>query len=304
MAQATPRHSSCEDSTKMRATLIHNPKAGTSQSADGLVARLLEIGWEVVRRVASRDADASIARGVDVVVVAGGDGTIGTVAPRLMGTEIPLAIIPMGTANNVARSLRIGVDAEAAITALANATLRRVDIGRITEEGEPPELFIEGVGLGIFAHVLGERAETARAKRTMAEAMALIADELEAYVPVSCELELDGRKVSGSYVLAAIMNMQSVGPALGVAPAARCDDGELDVVLVGPESRAALLRRLRSGAGGAVFHPPDPSITRARHVRVRGYDLWLHADDRSRQLKKDVTIDVAEGALRILAQSP
>jgi diacylglycerol kinase family enzyme len=251
--------------------------------------------------MSSADIDPRILRHTDVVVVAGGDGTIGRTATRLAATDIPLAIVPMGTANNVARSLGLSFDAELAVSALATATERRVDLGRIKSSGEETtELFIEGLGIGLFAHVLGELKQTAKARKNLPSAIHLIADELETYEAARYEVTVGDRKVVGSYVLIAAMNMRSVGPALGLAPDASCEDGELDVVFIGPESRDALVHHLRRNADGDGVTLPELEVTRARSVRVRGHG-WMHADDRARELRGEIAIDVARGAVRILS---
>jgi diacylglycerol kinase family enzyme len=283
----------------MRATLLYNDRAGTAESVDRLVGELGDIGWRVVRRLGLEDIGDVASRGSDAIVVAGGDGTVGNVARRLRGTRIPMAIVPMGTANNVARSLGIGVDAVAAIAGLRNARERVIDLGVLSNDREKDH-FLEGFGVGIFAYLLGEKSQTARKNKQIARALDLIADELGAYEARRYELYVEGRPASGAYILVAAMNMRSFGPALHMAPDAHCGDGALDVVLVRPESRDALVRHLRRAAEEGEVTLPAFEVVRASCLEVRGDGQWAHADSRARALAGRSRVDVAPGALRVL----
>src|SRR5690606_7135637 len=85
----------------------------------------------------------------DLVVAAGGDGTFGRVARRLVGSDRPLAILPLGTANNVARHLGLALDPSRAIAQLASAEERRMDVG-VARGSFGTRLFFEGAGLGLL----------------------------------------------------------------------------------------------------------------------------------------------------------
>ncbi len=287
----------------MRATLVYNPKSGEAASEDELLEQLEGIGWQVDRCLAKKELDDCVCHGADVVVVAGGDGTISKVAKRLAGTSIPLAIVPMGTANNVARSLGLGVEPTTAVRALRRATGRPIDLG-VVRNRRRRDYFLEGFGVGVFAYVMGEKA--GKSDKKLRKALALIADELDEYEARHFELEVDGVDHSGKYVLAAVMNARSFGPALALAPDAKCDDGELDVVLVRPEARAALVTHLRRAAQEGDIALPTFETIRAERVRLRADGRWAHIDDVARQLEGDVIVEVAAGALQVLAppQSP
>jgi diacylglycerol kinase (ATP) len=131
----------------------------------------------------------------------------------------------------------------------------------------------------------------------------LLADELDEYAARHLHVEIDGCDVSGAYVLAAVMNAQSLGPALGIAPQAKVDDGELDVVLVPPAAKEALVVNLRRAARAGDLALPALDTARARHVRLRADGRWIHIDDAPRELNGCATIDVASGAVRLLAPS-
>jgi diacylglycerol kinase family enzyme len=274
----------------VRVTLIHNPKAGDRRLPDcaEMVADIEAFGWKV-KAVAKSAMDEALRHPGDAVLVAGGDGTVGKVAKRLAGRGIPMAVIPTGTANNVARTLGIGVEARTAIDDLQRAVVRPIDLGVVHRDGEE-ERFLEGFGIGLFAWVIAERAT--RKHKKLRRALALLAEELANYAPRRARIEIDGRDASGEYLLASVMNLRSLGPALGLAPEAQPDDGLLDVVLVRPEHRDSLLAHLRRAAVDGDLALPRFEVHKAEHVRMSGQGKWAHVDDCPREFPGDVEVRV------------
>src|ERR1700729_4185407 len=99
------------DPSAVRATLIHNARAGDHRfpQNDELIQAVEELGWKVTALDRS-ELERAVAKPGDVVIVAGGDGTVGKVAKRFAGTKVPIAVIPTGTANNLARALGVSVE--------------------------------------------------------------------------------------------------------------------------------------------------------------------------------------------------
>jgi diacylglycerol kinase family enzyme len=262
-----------------------------------MVEALAAIGWKA-KTIGKHDIDEGLRQPGDVVVVAGGDGTVGKVAKRLAGTGVPMAVIPTGTANNVARTLGVGVDARAAILGLRRAVERDVDLGVVTCGAPAGARFVEGFGVGIFAWVMAERATKKHKK--LRRALDLIATELEDYEPSRTRIEADGRDHSGTYLMVAVMNLRSLGPALAFAPEALFDDGKLDLVLVHPEERESLRAHLRRAANEGDITLPRFEVRRVERVRLGGYGGWAHLDDVSHAFDGDVEVQVDPGAVRCL----
>lgn len=282
----------------MRATLLHNPNSGSAPENDALVEAFAEIGWEVHQCVHKKLLEECLAEDPgDAVIVAGGDGTVGKVAKRLAGTDIPLVVLPTGTANNIARSLGIGVDCKAVISGLTKYVERNIDLGTL-ESSEGDEGFLEGFGVGVFAYVVGERATKKHKK--LQRGLQLIADTLEKYEPKRVLIEIDGTDYSGDYLLVAAMNVRSFGPALGFAPHARMDDGLLDIVMVRPEAKEMLVAHLRRAAEEGDLALPHFETHLGQTMRLRADGRWAHCDDDPRELQGEVQIGIRAGAVRVL----
>jgi diacylglycerol kinase family enzyme len=283
----------------VRATLVHNPAAGADDGPEvDEIVRAVEALGARVRVVAPDDLEQGGLDGAELVVVAGGDGTVGRVAKCLAGTKTPLAVVPTGTANNVARSLGVGTDVRAALDELRLAAPHAVDLGWIGVPDGDSALFLEGIGVGIFASLLGERVT--KKHKNLDVAADLIAHALETYAPHQIELEIDGHRVSGDYLLASVLNLRSVGPALVLAPDARFDDGLLDVALVRPHHRDALLGHLKRGGPGAEEPAPLFEIHRGASLRLRTDAKWLHVDDKAWEVAGDVSLSVRRGVVTFL----
>ncbi|AKT42908.1 diacylglycerol/lipid kinase family protein [Chondromyces crocatus] len=283
----------------MKAILLLNPDAGSAEDERVLVQTFAEIGWKVQRTLHKSvlDHGLRLQASEEVVIVAGGDGTVTQVAKQLAGTSIPLAVVPTGTANNVARSLGVGVDAEAAILALARAVELQVDLG-VSHQGRSEERFLEGFGVGLFAYVMGELATSDH--KELPRARELIARAVREYSPGAFRIVVDGEDLSGEYLLAAVMNMCSVGPALRIAPEARTNDGLLDVVLLRPEARELFLEHLSHADHEEEITLPPHHARRAQHVRVCSERTWSNLDDSPRPLVGDIDIEVDPAAVLFL----
>jgi diacylglycerol kinase family enzyme len=288
----------------VRAVLLYNATAGTAASEEAVRTAVDRLGWKVERFLTKKELDGLTAYSDieehDVVVVAGGDGTIGKAAKRLAGRKVPMVIVPMGTANNIARSLGLGVDPVTALEGLKSPVSARLDLGVVEHRGSR-EFFVEGFGIGVFADVIAEKAS--KKDKTIERGLKLISSTLKEHDPNYVELEVDGADVSGDFVFVAVMNAQCLGPALCIAPGARCDDGLLEIVLVRPEHKAALSSHLARTADGDEDRPPAFETLRGTRIKMRADGLWAHVDDCPVKLAGPVSIQVAAGAVRLLAPS-
>ena len=144
----------------MRVTLVHNPGAGDeSHSAKRILKRLTDAGHDAnLGSTGKRGISKALEDPGDLVVAAGGDGTIKKVALALAGRGIPLAILPIGTANNIAKSLGIIGSVDELIAGWRSGNRRRLAVGTVAASYGTMR-FVESVGVGAFTDLVGKGVE-------------------------------------------------------------------------------------------------------------------------------------------------
>ena len=251
----------------------------------------------------------------DLVVVAGGDGTVGKVGRRMIGRPTPIAILPLGTANNIARTLGVlGKPLRNLVRSWKDARCVNCDAG-VAKGPWGTENFIEGFGVGLFADTM-VRLQTSNVielvggddpPTVLRTVLKILRTQLQKHTPHSMTLRLDGKKISGDYLMLEVQNIRYIGPNLELHPEADINDGFLDVVLISSKERNKLKPYLTKAK------PKRNSLTvrHARHVQLECECSSVHIDDRpwpDKKKKKDneadsisVDIKVHPGALVFLA---
>jgi diacylglycerol kinase (ATP) len=275
----------------MQGTLMHNPKSGDRTPSGKKLTRWLEaLGYEVAYQSTKKKGWAKALEDPgDVVIVAGGDGTVNKVARHLLGTGTPVVILPLGSANNIARALRIHGKPRKLIAKLTSARRTEVDVGRVKASwGESP--FFEGVGVGLFAEAMcladskqGTAHGTQR-RRQFVRDLRFLNRALVDLEPRRWQIMIDGEDLSGDYLLCEVMNTGSVGPRLPLVRNADPTDGLLDVILVGEKQRDPLRRYLAARSTGEAQLPRLP-VRRARRVLISVGREPLRIDDTIRRAR-------------------
>jgi diacylglycerol kinase family enzyme len=296
-----------ESSVGVRVWIFCNASAGRSISDDDLRTLVESAGHTVVDLVSPRDDAHPQMEGVDLVVAAGGDGTVASAAAALEGTSIPLAILPLGTANNIAASVGVSGEITDLIASWNHARRVPFDLGH-ARAGSKTWLIVEGAGGGLIPSGIAaaERQQDADVEAAehpeveVATAVETFYDVLSTLAPVRQTLVLDGNPVSEELLLFEILNIRSVGPKLVLSPDASPSDGLFDVVLAGPSERAALLAYLENLIDGRPARLSLPTH-RARSVTIEGCS-HLHVDDERVDLHRlgKVSIDISPAALTLL----
>ena len=232
----------------MRVTVIHNPTAGSEQpSRETIVGWFVAAGYEVEYASSKKKAyRRALEDPGDLVVVAGGDGTVAKVAKRLAGRDVPLAILPLGTSNNIAATLGVGGSPREIIDGLATAERRRLDVGTASAPWDTSR-FVESAGVGLFAALLEDAERTAESRGENESGDARLASRirgvqrvLDSHSSRFYRVEADGIDLSGRYLLVAAMNIRRIGSTLELAPGADAGDGSFDLVLLRDEDRQTL----------------------------------------------------------------
>ena len=231
-------------------------------------------GWEPWFGPASGAQDSleltsrAVAAGAGLVFAAGGDGTVRACAEALAGTGMPLAIVPLGTANLTARALGVPARAGRAVEAGFGGRDRTIDLGRADgAAGADGIWFTAMAGIGLDAAVVASASE--RLKRRLGwAAYAAAGVRRLALPPRGFTIRLDGaeplRRRARSVVVA---NAGLLPGGFTLLPAARLDDGVLDVGILAPSGGWDWIRLAgRVLAGGARSRALDH--LQARHVQV------------------------------------
>ncbi|MEU1427929.1 YegS/Rv2252/BmrU family lipid kinase [Nocardia sp. NPDC005746] len=267
--------------------LVTNPLSGHGKGA--LVAveaanRFAEFGVEVTEilgdsaaeserlvRKALADPDAR----PDAVVAAGGDGLVGVVLQALVGTGVPLGLIPGGTGNDLARELGVPDDTAAAVATILDGRTRAIDLGTVeTEESGRAIWFATVTGTGLDARVT-LRANALRWPNGPMRYTVAALLELAGKLAVPYRIELtgspdhpDGTVLELDAVMVAVGNTRTYGGGMLITPDAQIDDGLLDLTVVGAMSRLEMLRLLPTLSSGKRIDHPAAVQYQAREIRL------------------------------------
>ena len=292
----------------MRILIYQNPDAGHARPRpDTLIESLQRDGhdveWRHIKEHRLSDPDTGP---IDLVVAVGGDGSVGRTARQLIGGELPIAVLPMGTANNLATVLDAG--AHDLTERIAAWTLVPFDAGTLEGCGEP-DWFFEGLGLGAFADTAARLTESAQTHPPLPSREAELARDLDALTeavrtcrPVEVEVGVDGKAFHTSLLMLEILNIGRLGPGVELTAGVDPSDGRLDVVMVEERHRPDLLAYLGALKGDGTPPSPFPAI-QGTSVRVRAADpVCLHIDGRSTDVRApvDLNIGVRQHAVRFL----
>ncbi len=272
----------------MKIALIYNPDAGGGQvEPDDLQPLFASAGHELLA-VSTQDQhwQALLSEGVDRVVIAGGDGTVREAVPFLAECSLPFHILPLGTANNIAISLRQFKPIKCLISGFNLARPRALDLGRVSGSSLRSQ-FIEAIGVGLLVELMrlplvskaNQRLSIeATAEEKIAEAWNNLAGLASDYPGVDCELFIDDVPVSGRFLLVEILNIKCIGPRLPLAPDADPGDGFLNVVCVPTKERHAFQKSLEQlRQDGQAFFPFRTK--RCQRVELRTLNSTIHVDD-------------------------
>jgi len=214
--------------------VIVNPIAGgknkeplAQQIAAHRLAQLYEVSlsYTEARYHATQLAQKALDKGADIVAVAGGDGTVNEVAQALVGSSIPLALIPCGSGNGLARHLQIPLDVTAALELIEGGRVKSIDSMRLNDSA-----CLGVAGMGFDAEV-GWSFSEAGYRGFCAYFFATL-KKLPFYRPVEYQLQIDGISYTRTAFLICIANSCQFGSDAYISPQAQIDDGLLDVVIL------------------------------------------------------------------------
>jgi len=283
-----------------RALLVVNPRASRAVEHRDGVAGLLERRGIAVERLAPGCPGALAARvreagdRVDCVVVGGGDGSLHRAVPALLESRLPLGILPLGTANDLARTLAIPADPEAAAEVIHRGALRAIDLGRV--DGEP---FLNVASLGIGSRVT--RRLSRRDKRRFGalsyplHALAAV----RAARPFRVEIDCDGETERLRALQVFVGNGPHYGGGMTIDAGTRIDDGRLAVCAIEAQPLFGLLRLVPHLWRGSARESEGARVRRAERVRILTSRRLRVSADGEPCGRSPCRFDVMAGALRV-----
>jgi YegS/Rv2252/BmrU family lipid kinase len=289
----------------MRAVIIYNPYAGQagslSQALDEAAAVWTSRGWQISLNPTAGPGDGTrlarlaVENGCDMVIAAGGDGTINEVVNGLAGSSTVLATLPLGTMNVWARELKLPLQPRAAAETMLSWKARPIDLGRA---GERYFLLMAGIG---FDAAITYSIQPDEKRRLGALAYVLLGIKMALQLRgARTRLVLDGKKIRGRVLMVVVGNTQLYGGLVRITHRASIDDGLLDVcVFKGDNLWNGLLHTI-SILRQQYSIAPEIEYYRARHVRILSRpELPVQVDGDSIG-RTPMTFEVAAGALQAL----
>ena len=276
----------------MRAVLIINPTSGKSTVTDkpmspeeteiAILTGLRTYGIEPeLYHTTPEDtgqglATRAAAAHAELVIAAGGDGTIHAVASGLIGTQSTMGIIPTGTMNNLAHSLNIPDTIPAACIALATGETRLIDVGKINEH-----FFLEVAGIGLEA-ALFPAAEEVKSPGLLSTLHGVIrgVKTLLSFKPTRLRISYDERQRRPyEAIQVTICNAPFYGIHFQVASNVLMDDGLLDVIIYRNFSKLEYIRHAISISQGRRLYQPKIRHRRAKSLHINADQaMEIHAD--------------------------
>jgi YegS/Rv2252/BmrU family lipid kinase len=240
-------------------------------------------------------ANRAAGDGARLVIAWGGDGTINEVCSSLVFSEVPFAIIPAGSGNGLARELGVSLDPHKAIAAALKAEARAMDVGEI--EGR---YFVNLTGIGFDAYVAARFNAPDNPRRGLAGYAAIAARAVFSYVPRRYRITINDGTVERTAVLVCVANSPQFGNGARIAPAAKLDDGLLDLVTIEERSRLSTILNLPRLFNSTVERVPGCTIERASRIVVEcDQPMTFHVDGEPVEAGTRLRVRVHPQALRI-----
>lgn len=274
----------------MKATVFHNPGAGSGHpNPEEIRSALQTLGYSVESRSVKDDEwKEPVGDDTDLLVVAGGDGTLRRVFRKLAGTSLPILVLPLGTANNLARSFGLDPNWEKVVGDLPNMKTEPFYIGEVRWDGKE-DLFFESVGLGLFADVihLSENHEEVfdqlgKGKKGPPRALIAMARATREAEAISVRIQSPDVWEAESIWLE-VMNIPSIGSRLGLGePEDVQNPAGFPVYVAGREDADALSSWFEAQSNGHKGNRPDlKRVDLVEAISLSWDGKGFHIDDQA-----------------------
>ena len=243
-------------------------------------------------------ASKSVIEKANIIVACGGDGTVNEIASVLVGTSTVLGIIPMGSGNGLASSLKIPKDTLKALNVIKNLNTNRVDVGQINKN-----YFFSNAGIGFTANVISNYSK-ARNRRFLSYLKATLLTIL--YTPPSTKLSITTKDKSFNLrpFMVFVSNTNEMGYNISLTPQASIHDGVLDAIVVEPLNKLEMIHFafLLLTKRPQNFKKAHCFLTQNIEIRSLEKEEFLaQVDGEPAQIKSNkVNITIQKGAVKVL----
>jgi diacylglycerol kinase (ATP) len=278
--------------------LLHNPTAGNEDHAREELTSLMEKNGFECHYSSMKKNWKEIDEKVDFIVAAGGDGTIRKITKELLDRKLsektwPIALLPLGTANNIAQTLNIQGSTEEIIRSWHHTRVKAFDVGRI--RGLPKvEFFLESLGYGMFPYLIKKMKKIEKSQTPEQElktALEVLYEIIFSYEPKQCHLMVDGMDHSGKFLMTEIMNTRLIGPNLFLSPHGDPGDGEFEVTVIPEKDKEKLAAYIANKLKGVEF-PYTFHQFKAKEITISWEGTHMHVDDEMIKIDKGVKIEI------------
>ena len=258
------------------ACLIFNPVAGQSDSEQDLttIKSILEPKFDLDIQFTTKEvnggqlAHKALENNAEIIIVSGGDGTVSAAAEALVGKEIPLGVIPRGTANAFANAVGIPDTIEAACRVIVDGTTQKIDVGICN--GKPMILF---AGIGFGAETIDDADRESKNRWGMLAYVISGFKQLQNFKKFAATIETDDKIIS---VAANAITIANAAPPTSILAQGTAgviyDDGLLDVTIITPQNKVSAIATsfhlLQSASNNEAATRDDIGYLRTRYIKV------------------------------------
>jgi diacylglycerol kinase (ATP) len=297
------------------AAVVVNPAKAVGADLRGALVRLCETqGWAeplwletTVEDPGEGQAREALEAGADVVIAAGGDGTVRCVAEVLAGTGVPLGLVPLGTGNLLARNLGVDItDPVSAAFDVLNGTERTVDVVKAKlDHADDEQVFLVMAGLGYDAAIMADTVDVLKDRMGWLAYVEAGIRKLPGK-PVKAKVSVDGQRPIGRRIRSVMIgNCGRIMGGVEIFPDAKVDDGVLDLLILSPKGRLGWL-----GVVAGIFGRRKNETESVEYFQGKTAEITLEHEQEF-QLDGDhmgtgrhLSISIEPNALKILMTDP
>jgi len=238
------------------------------------------------------------AKKYEVIIAAGGDGTVNEVVSGLIGSQAVLGILPIGSGNDFAKQVGYKRNLKKDLKILLESRTKLVDIGQVNDQ----YFFINGLGVGFDGEVATRVRSFMRYSKGFLAYLLAVLRTLATYKFHRVKITLDNDQViEKEILLLATCNGTTYGGGFNVAPSAKIDDGVFTICLIDKLGRFYALRNIPKIMKGAHLKLPEVHMYTSKHVIIKSEDdLYAQVDGEILPLNKKFEVKILPGQIKVI----